>query len=120
MRRPGLNHDHVAGYKTGSICPAPRICSTPEDDSSVIVRWIAKDFVEDNGKSVQMTNMQWAEVCMEGIVQQGVVDCEVDWLGSRGFYGSWTSCSSGRLFLWRFASLCGIREGSIFVRGVRV
>lgn len=49
--------------------------------------------MEDNSKSVQVTDVQWAKVGVKGIVQQCVVDGEVDWLWS-SFYGGRTSLLS--------------------------
>jgi hypothetical protein len=39
---------------------------------------MSKYIMELNGKAIQMSNVQWAKVCVKGIVQQAVVDGEVD------------------------------------------
>ena len=42
--------------------------------------------MELHGEAVQVANVQWAEVAMERIVEQRLIDAEVDWrerLGSR-------------------------------------
>ena len=34
------------------------------------------------GEAIQVTDMQRAEIVVEGVVQKGVIDCEVDGWGS--------------------------------------
>lgn len=55
----------------------PRVCAAPEDYSSLLVRWVAEDFVQLHGKAVQVTDVERTEVAVEGIVQQRLVDAEV-------------------------------------------
>lgn len=80
VRRPGLDEHHVAGNQAGSIRPAPGIRSTPKYNCSVIVGWIAKDLMELNGKSVEVSDVKRAKVVVECVVQKGIVNSEVDWL----------------------------------------
>jgi hypothetical protein len=56
----------------------PRVGAAPEDDSAVLVGWVAQNFMQLNSEAVEVTNVQWAEVTMEGIVQESLVDTEVD------------------------------------------
>lgn len=61
-----------------------RISVTPEYHGSVLVVGVSKHFVKLNGKAVQMTDVERAKVGVEGIVEQGVVDGEVEWWVLRG------------------------------------
>ncbi len=79
MRRPRLDQDHVASDQTGSIGPAPRIGSTPKHHCSIIVCWVTQDLVKLNGEAVEVADMQRSKVGMEGVVEKGVVNGEVDW-----------------------------------------
>jgi hypothetical protein len=74
-----LDHHHVACHQASSIGPTPRICSAPEYNCSVVVGWVAEDVMEVNSKPVEMTDVQWTEIGVEGIVEERVIDSEVDW-----------------------------------------
>jgi len=45
-----------------------RICLAPENYRLVLVLGRTKDIMELNGKPVQVSNVQWSKVMMEGIV----------------------------------------------------
>ena len=68
MRRPRLDQDHVAGHQAGGVGPAPRVGSAPEDDGSIVVGRVAEDLVELHCESVEVADVQWAEVGVEGVV----------------------------------------------------
>ena len=94
VRRPCLDQDHVASHQAGSVCSAPGICSAPEYHRSVIVRRITQDLVELDCESVQVADMQWTEVVVECIVQEGIIDSEVYRLWSV-VYWCWPLLCSG-------------------------
>ena len=56
----------------------PRVGIAPENNGTVLVGWVAQYFVELHGEAVEMADVQWAEVAMERIVEQRLVDAEVD------------------------------------------
>lgn len=49
----------------------------PEDDRPAVAILLRKNVVQHHGETVEVTNVKRAEVGMEGIVQQAVVDAEV-------------------------------------------
>ena len=55
----------------------PRVCTAPEDYCSLLIRWVAKNLVQLDSKAIQVANVERAEVAMESVVQQGLVDAEV-------------------------------------------
>jgi len=67
----------------GMICcknaHTSRVCVAPEDYRSVLVRRIAQNLVQLHGEAVQVANVQRAEVAVESIVEQCLVNAEVDW-----------------------------------------
>jgi len=120
VRRPCLNQHHVARYQACSICSTPWICPAPEYDSSIIVGWIAQDLVEDDGKPVQVTDVQRTEVGMERIVEEGVIDGEVHWGRAAGIRCSRSLLCSWRLLMrWSFC-LGRVWKGSILAGGMSV
>lgn len=54
-----------------------RVGVAPENDSSLLVRRIAQNLVQLHSKTVEVADVQRPEIRMEGIVQKGLVDCEV-------------------------------------------
>jgi hypothetical protein len=65
------------GYCDG--CLTPRVCAAPEDYCPVLVGGIAQDLVQLHCEAVQVTNVERAEVAMERVVEQRLVDAEVHW-----------------------------------------
>ena len=103
-----MDENHVAGHEAGGICAAARIGLAVEDHRTITVGGVAKDLVEKDCESVQVTNVEGAEVCMECIVEKRIINSEVDRRSALGRRGSGLSPSSplaGRLGL-----LEGIRE----------
>ena len=94
MRWPSLDEHHIARYQAGSIGTTSCICSAPENNRSIIVCWITKDLVELHREPVEMVDVQWAEVVVKGIVQEGIIDGEVD--GSWAHFGGCRSVLSSR------------------------
>ena len=77
MRRPRLNQNHVACNKASSVRTATGICLAVENHRSVAVGRVPEDFVEENCKSVQVTDVKRTKVRVESIVKEGVVDGKV-------------------------------------------
>ena len=77
MRRPILNKHHVACKYTSRIGSASRVRLTPEHDSAVLVRRVSEDLVQANGKAVQVSNVQWAKIRVEAVVEEFIVAREV-------------------------------------------
>lgn len=46
----------------------PRVRTAPEDYCAVLVRRVAQHLVQLYSKTVQVANVEWAEVAMEGVV----------------------------------------------------
>lgn len=46
----------------------PRVGAAPEHNGPVFVVWVAQDLVQLNGETVEVANVEWAEVGVEGIV----------------------------------------------------
>lgn len=93
----------------------------PENNGPVLVVGVAQNLVQLNGEAVEVANVEWAEVGVEGVVQQGAVNGEVD--GRRVGLGwrSRTCLSLGRALAWRPALLGGgVGEGSLGVGRRRV
>jgi hypothetical protein len=63
-----LNHNHVACDETGRICATAGISFAIENDWAIAVGWVAENLMEQNGKAVQVSNVKWAKIGMEGIV----------------------------------------------------
>ena len=72
-------------------------------------------------ESVEMTNMQWTEVSVKSVVEEGVVDSEVH---RRMHFGTRADRSrpllSGRSLGGRSRLLRRVRERRVLVRGVRI
>ncbi len=88
----------------------------PEYDRPAVAILLRKDIVQHHSKAVQMSDVQRAEIGVEGIVQQAVVDGEV--------YGRWPLLRHGlrpllrpRRSLARRPRLLrgGVREGCVLV-----
>ena len=56
----------------------PRVGAAPEDDSAVLVGWVSQNLMQLHSESVEVTNVQWAKVAVEGVVQERLVDTKVD------------------------------------------
>jgi hypothetical protein len=99
---PGLDENHVAGHEASGVCAASRIGLTVEDNRAITVGGVSEDLVEKDCESVQVTNVERAEIRMECIVEKGIVNSEVDGrsaLGRRGGGLSPSSSLAGRLGL---------------------
>lgn len=97
MWGPVLDQEHVASKDASGVGPTwkmlawlkkkrrmqdkrtPRIRLAPEDDGAVLVLGIAQNFVQHDGKAIQVADVQRTEVCVEGIVQEVLVNGKVDW-----------------------------------------
>lgn len=77
MGGPGLNQDHITSDQTCRICAIPRVRLAPEHNGSIVIFWVAKDFVKMDCESIEMTDMEGPEVGVEGIVEQAVIDGKV-------------------------------------------
>lgn len=51
----------------------------PEDNRAVLILAVAQHLVKLHCESVEVANVQRAEVAVEGIVDERLVDREVDW-----------------------------------------
>ena len=104
-----------APERTGRSVLTPRVGTAPEDYWAVLVCGVSQHLVQLHGEPVEVANVKWAKVAMEGIVEQRLVDAEVD--GGVRLVG----CSSRasvrpRRPLGRRLGLLGVREGR---RGIR-
>lgn len=78
MWRPRLNENHVGSNKASGVGTAPCVWPTIEHDRPVTIVGITKNLVEMNGEPIQMSNVEGTEICMESVVKQGIIYCEVD------------------------------------------
>lgn len=58
----------------------PRVGGAPENDGPVLVLRRSQDIVEVEREAVQVADVQRAEVVVEGVVEEAVVDGEVEGL----------------------------------------
>lgn len=94
----------------------PWIGSAPEDNGSIFILLGTENLVELERESVQVTDVEWAKVMVEVVVQKGVIDSEVvRLLVGRLGHGLGTMARSlrplGRRSLRRF----GIRKQGVLV-----
>lgn len=97
-----MDENHVAGHEASGVCAASRIGLTIEDHRAITVGGVSENLVEKDCESVQVTNVERAEIGMERVVEKGIVNSEVDWrsaLGRRGGGLSPSSPLTGRLGL---------------------
>lgn len=71
---------HIARQKTPCIASRPPIWPAPENNHPPLVLAISKNIVQRHGKPIQVPDVEWAEIVVESVVQQSVVNSEVDWL----------------------------------------
>jgi hypothetical protein len=98
-----LDKNHIAGHEASGVCAASRIGFTVEDNRAVTVGGVSEDLMEKDCESVQVTNVERAEIRMESIVEKGIVNSEVDGRSALGRRGSGLCPSStlaGRLGLF--------------------
>ncbi len=55
-----------------------RIGSAPEHNWPILVLFRAEDLMEVDGKSVEVANVKWAKVVVEGVVQKAVIYRKVE------------------------------------------
>jgi hypothetical protein len=60
-------------------CLTPRVCAAPEDYCPVLVGGIAENLVQLDREAVKVADVERAEVAMECVVEQRLVDAEVHW-----------------------------------------
>lgn len=113
MGWPRLDQDHVASNQAGRVCTASGICPRVEDYCAVIIRGVAEQVMEVDGKAVQMADVEGPEVCVERVVKEGVIDGEID----RAAFLAWARCLCSTL-AWRFRLLGGVRKGGFRIRRV--
>ena len=82
-----MNHDHIACNKAGRIGATPGISLAIEDYRTVAVGWITKNLMEKHGEAVEVTNVEWAEISVEGIVKKSVINGEVHGRAALGVAG---------------------------------
>ena len=68
LRLRDLNMSAVEGAYLHRVRLTPRVRVTPEDDSPFFIGGITQHLVQLHSEPVQMTNVEWAEVAMEGVV----------------------------------------------------
>jgi hypothetical protein len=56
----------------------PRVGVAPEDDGPVFIRGVSQNLMKLHRESVQVANVQRAEVAVESIVEQCLVNAKVD------------------------------------------
>lgn len=66
---PGLDKDHVASDQASSIGTTPRVWFAVEDHGAVTVLGITKNLMEVDSKSIQVSNVEWTKIRMEGVVK---------------------------------------------------
>jgi hypothetical protein len=72
--------------------------------------------MEMNRKPVQMAYMEWAKVCMEGIVEKGIIDGEIHGASLFAAWGSGMgSALARRLWLLSRVRERGLRIGRVVV-----
>lgn len=114
MRGPGLDQDHIARHQTSSVGTAPRISLAVKHHCAVTVGGISQNLVEMHGKTIEVSNVERTEVCMEGIVEQGVINSEIDRPLRR--VSSWGLLAS-RSFTRRLGLRCSIGERRVSIGG---
>lgn len=77
MGCPGLDQDHIASHQTSGVRTASRICFAPEDHDAITIRGVSKNFMEMNCEPIEVANVQWAEVGVESVVKEGIVNGEI-------------------------------------------
>lgn len=97
----------------------PRVGVAPEDDCAVLVGGVAQDLVQLNGEAVQVTNVKWAKVTVESIVQERLVNAKVDGREHLVCWGC-RAAMGARRPLGRRLGLLGVREWGRRIRGIRV
>ena len=99
----------------------PRVGVAPEDDGSVLVLWVAENLMQQDGKSVEVANVQWTKVGVEGVVEQMLVNRKVDGSKTCGRGGSGSLLRSRSLRRGPTALLCRrVRKRRVRVGRVRV
>lgn len=98
-----------------------RIGSAPKDDGAVFVLLGTEDLMKLKGEPVQVTDVEWAKVMVEVVVEQGVVDGEVigllvGWL----LHCLWAMAGPLRPLCGGADRRLGIREEGILIRCVYV
>lgn len=117
--RPGLDENHVASHEASGICAASCIGLAVEDNRAIAVGGVSEDLMEKDCKSVQVTNVEGTKVRMEGIIEEGIINSEVDGRSALARRGSGLSPSSslaGRLGLLERIREWGSRGWSRVVR----
>ena len=87
-----MNHDHIACNKAGRIGATPGISLAIEDYRTVAVGWVTKNLMEKHGKPVEVTNVEWAEISVEGIVKKSVINGEVHGRAALAWSGGLGTC----------------------------
>jgi hypothetical protein len=62
----GSQQKHRQSYREVGL--TPRICMAPEYNGSVLVRRIPQNIVQLYCEAVEMANVKWTEVGVEGII----------------------------------------------------
>jgi hypothetical protein len=65
-------------YAYGKDEHTPGIGVAPENYTPLLVRRISQHFMQLHRIAVQVTNVQWAKVTVEGIVEESLIDSEVN------------------------------------------
>jgi hypothetical protein len=98
----------------------PRIGVAPKYYTSLLVRRISQHFVQLHRIAVKVTNVQWAEVSMKGIVEESLINGEVDGRMNFRAGGDRARLRLGRPLAGRAAALSWVRKRSGRIWRVRV
>lgn len=77
---------HIACQQAAGISPRAAIWPAPKHNNAALVFRVAENVVQRHGKTVQVANVKWAEIVVERVVQQGIIDGEVHGLQARRVY----------------------------------
>lgn len=111
-----MDEDHVASNKTCGIGTTPSVRLRVEHHWAITVGRVAQNLMEMDRKPVQMTYVEWTEVCMERVIKQGIIDREIH--GASPLPTGGVRLGSRRALAWRLRLLGRIREWSSRIRCV--
>lgn len=95
-----------------------RISTAPKDHGTVLIGAISQHLVQLDGKAVQVANVQWAEISVECVVQQALVNSEVDGRVDMFGRGSRAGLRLGRALRGRLGRAFQVLKWRVGVRWV--
>ena len=97
MRRPRLDHDHIASEQTRRVGATSGIGFAPKHNPTIDVCRVSQYFVKLDSEAVEMADVQWAKIGIEAIVDETIVDGKVGGGRSLGAAGDGGGTSVLRL-----------------------